>query len=339
MSETSRRKRARCGKKERQRLSAMFEGTVLDTEALRPFQSTAHPIFRKNAAVVATVTKLPTGGSSGLGAAPPAGASTEERTWPGTESFLRATEHPECSSCPICLDDEEESFKLKAVRLTRCGHVFCESCIIEWARCGSRMCPVCKGKFAILQEPSEYPREFFFGPGRILTRNSLWDASDSNPSDESSPGQRFNRESLAATAGPAEPVRTPVNLTSSQQPELRAMGQLQRRVASLGEDESGSETPAKVAMASQEASGQSGDTCIAVGSHESQGRIERPREPSTDAFGKAPSRDEEAVTRLAIAKARPSREEIRAKVLEAAERRLQERKRGPQSMATTDAKK
>jgi hypothetical protein len=153
-------------------LHAAFVGTILESEALQPFQATAHPIFRNTAAANG-------GGGSGVSTAGGRGAAISED---GKDSFVRATEYPESNCCAICFADDA-SFAQKAVRLTRCTHVFCEDCLIQWARQGSRACPLCKGRFTILQAPSEYPCEFFFGPGRLLTRNSLWEVCEQGTHD------------------------------------------------------------------------------------------------------------------------------------------------------------
>ena len=133
-----------------------FEGTPLAAEGLRGFQSIAHRVFANNGATHTTTTRV------------------------APDSLIRATEHPETANCPICLNDDP-SFATHAVRLTRCNHVFCEFCIIDWAKQGSRRCPLCNGPFAIFQQPSPFPGEFFFGEGRILMRNSLWDTAGCNP--------------------------------------------------------------------------------------------------------------------------------------------------------------
>jgi hypothetical protein len=162
----------------RPREPVVYSPQLLDAPGLRQFKATAHQIFVQPAGAHGT-GNLNNRNSSNNDSndrnnrhnrhvQPASGVVVDDR-----ESFVRATQHPETPHCPICFADDD-SFLTLAVRLTRCKHVFCERCIIEWAHQGSRKCPLCNGPFVILQEPSACSSEFFFGEDRNLMRNSLW---------------------------------------------------------------------------------------------------------------------------------------------------------------------
>jgi hypothetical protein len=45
--------------------------------------------------------------------------------------------------CPICLDYFEEMSEDNTIRLTKCGHFYCETCIFTWLK-KHKTCPFCK---------------------------------------------------------------------------------------------------------------------------------------------------------------------------------------------------
>ena len=87
------------------------------------------------------------------GAVPGADASTHASTAvaaPAPIQAARATasqELAEANQCCICSEPWHSSGPRRAVALTRCGHIFCRECILEWFKergKGPKLCPTCR---------------------------------------------------------------------------------------------------------------------------------------------------------------------------------------------------
>jgi hypothetical protein len=51
-------------------------------------------------------------------------------------------------TCSICLEDVDENIENKKIRLTLCGHYYCDTCIEIWLS-SHDTCPMCKYDFSL----------------------------------------------------------------------------------------------------------------------------------------------------------------------------------------------